>query len=180
MSASQAYRCTARPLAGAPSGAPDAATVCRPASQSVAPPVGSGCGAQRSGLGSRTNPAAPSSPACASGAAGPRTTDGRTRYSHERWFLARGAVKAVPDSCSATKPYAHTCGLLQPTGSAPGSASLANELPKPELYVSLAQEGGGEAMRLFSQDTNPSFRARPAKCAICWSNTGRGICVEKE
>jgi hypothetical protein len=48
-----------------------------------------------------------------------------------RRFSARGAVKALPDSSSAYSPCGARCGLLRPTGSAPGTASVANWLPKP-------------------------------------------------
>ncbi|CFP61785.1 Uncharacterised protein [Bordetella pertussis] len=40
----------------------------------------------------------------ANGANGRCCTPGRMRYSQERRFSARGAVKAVPDSCSAYRP----------------------------------------------------------------------------
>src|SRR5262245_10402205 len=56
------------------------------------------------------------------------TAPGRMRYSHERRLWARGAVKAVPDNCSAYRPYGARCGEFWPTGSAPGSASVANSL----------------------------------------------------
>ncbi len=60
------------------------------------------------------------------------TAAGRIRYSHERRLCARGAVKAVPESCSAYRPYGARCGEFCPTGSAPGSASVANSLAKPD------------------------------------------------
>ena len=42
------------------------------------------------------------SPAVPSSASnGTCCTDGRVRYSHERWLWSRGAVNAVPLSCSA-------------------------------------------------------------------------------
>src|SRR5277367_4360053 len=56
------------------------------------------------------------------------------RYSHERRFACRGAVNAVPEICSAYKPYGQCCGELRPCGSAPGNASVANSLPKPLWY----------------------------------------------
>ena len=56
---------------------------------------------------------------------------GRMRYSHERRFCARGAVKAVPDSCSAYRPSGERCGEFCPCGKAPAMASVANSLPKP-------------------------------------------------
>jgi hypothetical protein len=40
-------------------------------------------------------------PGCAIGIKAPCTTLGLIRYNHERRLLARGTVKAVPDSCSA-------------------------------------------------------------------------------
>src|ERR1700730_5464506 len=61
-------------------------------------------------------------------------TAGRMRYSQERRFACRGAVNAVPENCSAYNPKGQRCGELRPCGSAPGSASLANSLPKPLEY----------------------------------------------
>ena len=46
--------------------------------------------------------------------------------------LVVGAVKAVPVSCSAYSPCATCCGELRPTGKVPGTASVANSLPKPD------------------------------------------------
>ena len=51
-----------------------------------------------------------------------------------RRFSWRGAVKAVPEISSANSPSGGFCGLLRPTGSAPGTASLTNWLPKPGWY----------------------------------------------
>src|SRR5690606_38288396 len=59
---------------------------------------------------------------------------GRIRYSQVRRLLARGAVKAVPEICSAYSPYGHFCGEFLPTGKAPGSASVANSFPNPLMY----------------------------------------------
>jgi hypothetical protein len=70
--------------------------------------------------------------AWASGSKPPTCTLGTRRYIQVRRFSARGAVKALPDSSSAYRPCATRCGLLRPTGSAPGTASLANWLPKPD------------------------------------------------
>src|SRR5580693_5425147 len=56
------------------------------------------------------------------------------RYSQERRLAARGAVKAVPENCSAYKPKGQRCGEFCPWGSAPASASVANSLPKPLMY----------------------------------------------
>jgi len=53
------------------------------------------------------------------------------RYNQERRFEARGAVKAVPDSCSAYRPYGQRCGEFCPAGKAPGNASLENAFPNP-------------------------------------------------
>jgi hypothetical protein len=49
-----------------------------------------------------------------------------------RWLLWRGAVKALPEISSAYSPSGARCGLLRPCGSAPGTASVANWLPKPD------------------------------------------------
>src|SRR5690606_41657918 len=46
----------------------------------------------------------------------------------------RGAVNAVPLSCSAYSPCATRCGELRPTGSVPATASVANVLPNPDWY----------------------------------------------
>lgn len=46
------------------------------------------------------------------------------RYSHDCWFLCRGAVKAVPESFSAYRPSGGFCGELAPIGSAPSTASV--------------------------------------------------------
>jgi hypothetical protein len=62
----------------------------------------------------------------------PWVTAGRIRYSQLRRLLPRGAVKAVPVSCSAYRPWATFCGEFCPTGSAPATASVANSLPKPD------------------------------------------------
>jgi hypothetical protein len=60
-------------------------------------------------------------------------TDGRMRYNHERLLWSRGAVKAVPESCSAYKPYGQRCGLFWPNGNAPFNASELMVLPNPEM-----------------------------------------------
>ena len=60
------------------------------------------------------------------------TADGRIRYVQQRRLAARGAVKLVPLISSVYRPYFGRCGLLWPTGSAPGNASLAKSLPNPD------------------------------------------------
>jgi hypothetical protein len=45
------------------------------------------------------------------------------RYSHVCLFSCLGAVKLVPDSFSAYNPDGGFCGLLCPTGNAPGTLS---------------------------------------------------------
>ena len=60
------------------------------------------------------------------------TADGRRRYVQQRRLAARGAVKLVPLISSVYRPYFGRCGLLWPTGSAPGNASLAKSLPNPD------------------------------------------------
>ena len=72
------------------------------------------------------------------------------RYSQERRLAARGAVKAVPENCSAYNPKGQRCGELRPCGSAPASASLANSLPKPLMYPS---DSGGIALTAPFYDT---------------------------
>ena len=93
---------------------------------------GSGSGFQRSFSGV-TGPLPKSlwKPACANGSKRPCTAAGRIRYSQLRRLAWRGAVNAVPVNCSAYRPCATCCGELRPTGRAPGSASVANSLPKP-------------------------------------------------
>jgi hypothetical protein len=54
------------------------------------------------------------------------TAAGRIRYSQERRLWLRGAVNAVPEICSAYRPYGARCGEFWPAGSAPSSASVAN------------------------------------------------------
>jgi len=56
----------------------------------------------------------------------------RIRYSQLRWLACRGAVNAVPLSCSAYRPCATRCGEFWPCGNTPAIASLANSLPKPD------------------------------------------------
>src|SRR5690606_11320126 len=62
------------------------------------------------------------------------------RYSQLRRFSLRGAVNAVPLSCSAYNPCATRCGEFRPTGNAPSSASVSNEFPNPDWY-SIATPG---------------------------------------
>lgn len=149
MDALHAYMWTASPDLVV--GSPLPAMVRRPSSQSTrggssaaaAPAAaasragGSGSGSQRSWLGSTVACAkSAASPACAMGTRRLCITDGRTRYSHARWLRWRGAVKALPDSCSAYRPYGQRWGAFWPTGSAPGSASLACSAPNPDRYSS--------------------------------------------
>jgi hypothetical protein len=95
---------------------------------------GIGSGSQRSGSGAMTMPSRASvfSVGCGKGMKAPTVTDGRRRYIQVRRLTARGAVNAVPLSSSAYRPCAGRCGLLRPTGRLPGTASLANSLPKPD------------------------------------------------
>lgn len=85
------------------------AIVTQPSTKSVGA-SGIGSGSQRNGSGGVGGTSAESAKsatsaagACgrASGANGPCTAAGRIRYSQLRRLWARGAVKAVPDSCSA-------------------------------------------------------------------------------
>ena len=58
------------------------------------------------------------------------------RYSHERVFSVRGAVNALPESCSAYSPWGHFCGEFCPTGRAFGKRA-SSELkcdPNPDRY----------------------------------------------
>ena len=84
------------------------ATVDRPSTQSVGASWGGrGCGNHRIWLGSTTpcpNWAASFDGESEMGTKRLCITAGRMRYSHERSFLARGTVNAVPDSCSAYRP----------------------------------------------------------------------------
>src|SRR5690606_19979356 len=131
MSLLAAYMCTPRPPADGP---PLPAMVYRPSSQSVGA-SGSGSGFQRNCSGV-TGPWPKSlwKRGCARAENGPCTAAGRIRYSQLRRLAARGAVKAVPLSCSAYKPYGHFCGEFRPAGKAPGSASVANSFPNPLKY----------------------------------------------
>ena len=61
-----------------------------------------------------------------------------------RRFAWRGAVNAVPEICSAYSPYGQRCGEFCPTGSAPGSASVANSFAKPDWYS--GESGGAPAL----------------------------------
>jgi hypothetical protein len=113
-------------------GSPTPAIVTRPSTKSVGAP-GTGGGSQRSWLGgvgtlSKRLSMRPLSII----RNGSWTAAGRIRYSHVRRFAPRGAVNAVPESCSAYSPNGQRCGEFCPTGNAPGSASVANSLPKPD------------------------------------------------
>src|SRR5690606_22563731 len=134
MSQSAAYRCTPTPACAA--GEPLPATVYRPSTKSVGC-AGSGSGSQRSCSGV-TGPLPKSlwRRGWSNGAKPPCIDAGRIRYSQLRRFCARGAVKAVPEICSAYSPWATRCGEFWPSGSVPGMASLANSLPKPVMYCS--------------------------------------------
>src|SRR3546814_7910723 len=70
---------------------------------------------------------------CSNGSNVPCIAAGRIRYSQLRRFWPRGAVNAVPDSCSAYSPCATLCGELRPCGSAPGTASVRSEEHTSEL-----------------------------------------------
>jgi len=63
-------------------------------------------------------------------------TEGRIRYVQVRRFRWRGAVNGVPESCSVYSPSGAFCGEFWPCGSAPASASVANSLPNPVMYLS--------------------------------------------
>jgi hypothetical protein len=112
------------------------AIVTSPSTKSVGS-TGIGSGSQRSWFGGVGGTSAESPNSATSrcrpvnGSNGRCTAAGRIRYSHARRLWPRGAVNAVPDSCSAYSPYGARCGELRPCGSAPGSASVANSFPKP-------------------------------------------------
>ena len=113
------------------SGPPLPAKVTMPSMKSV-PAAGVGSGSQRNWLGEGgTSLKLLWKRLCAMASNGRCTAPGRMRYSHERRLCARGAVKAVPESCSAYRPYGAFCGEFWPCGTAPGRASVANSLPKP-------------------------------------------------
>ncbi|MNV75321.1 hypothetical protein D3C71_1686000 [compost metagenome] len=106
--------------------------VYRPSMKSVGA-VGSGRGSQRSWFGDTAAwLKSLCSCGCSNGVNSPCITAGRMRYSQLRRLLPRGAVNAVPVSCSAYRPCATRCGELRPTGKVPGTASVANSLPKPD------------------------------------------------
>ena len=69
--------------------------------------------------------------ACGRGSWAPVRTLGWRRYIQVRRLSARGAVKALPETCSAYSPKATCCGEFWPCGSAPPTASVACSLPKP-------------------------------------------------
>src|SRR5690606_9065780 len=147
MSALAAYRWMPTPCSAA--GPPLPAIVNRPSTKSTeAPSPGIGSGFQRNWSGV-TGPspkslwkalAPPYEAKC------PCIAAGRIRYSQLRRFSLRGAVNAVPLSCSAYSPCATRCGEFRPTGNAPSSASVSNEFPNPDWY-SIATPG-----RAFLQD----------------------------
>ncbi len=99
MSRSAAYRWMPTPCCAA--GDPLPATVYRPSTKSVGV-AGNGNGSQRSWSGV-TGPSPKSlwKHGCTNGAKVPCIAAGRIRYSQLRRFSARGAVNALPDSCSA-------------------------------------------------------------------------------
>jgi hypothetical protein len=129
MSLFAAYRWMPAPVpASAP---PLPAMVYRPSSQSVGTDgIGSGLQRSRSGV-TGPSPNTLWKVGCSKALNLPCSAAGRIRYSQLRRLLWRGAVKAVPLICSAYRPYGARCGELRPTGSAPGSASVANSLPNP-------------------------------------------------
>jgi hypothetical protein len=43
-------------------------------------------------------------------------------------------------------PYGHRCGEFRPTGKAPGSASVANSLPKPLMYPGSGRAVAGDRL----------------------------------
>ena len=127
-----AYTWMAQPLIA--SALPLPAIVCQPSMKSTGVLLsGSGSGSQRSWFGGVGGMAWKSLTMLlfASMANGGCWLAGRMRYSHERRFCARGAVKAVPDNCSAYRPRGACCGEFCPCGKAPDTASVANSLPKP-------------------------------------------------
>ena len=130
MSALAAYRWMPAPLWA--SAEPLPPIVYRPSTKSVGV-VGSGSGSQRSWLGEAAAwLKSLCRRGCSNGVNSPCIAAGRMRYSQLRRLLPRGAVKAVPVSCSAYSPCATCCGELRPTGKVPGTASVANSLPKPD------------------------------------------------
>src|SRR5690606_26960877 len=99
------------------------------------PSSGIGSGSQRSWSGvTGPWPKCSWKRGCAYGSNGPCIAAGRMRYSQLRRLAWRGAVNAVPVSCSAYRPWATFCGELRPAGSAPATASVANSLPNPDMY----------------------------------------------
>src|SRR5690606_34493374 len=100
--------------------------------------AGIGSGSQRNWSGvTGPSPKSLCRRGCANGANGPCMAAGRIRYSQLRRFSLRGAVNAVPLNCSAYRPCATRCGELRPTGNVPGSASLSNEFPNPDMYPAI-------------------------------------------
>jgi hypothetical protein len=131
MSRLAAYRWIAQPPAA--DGPPLPAIVTQLSMKSVGS-AGSGSGSQRSWFGGTSMSKRLTMRPSPMRRNGPCIAAGRIRYSQLRRLCARGAVNAVPDSCSAYSPYGGRCGELRCAGSAPGSASVANSLPKPPRY----------------------------------------------
>lgn len=86
------------------------------------------------------------------------STEGRTRYNQTRWLRARGTVNAVPDSCSAYRPYGHCEGRRSSGGgrkssrgdatvhvSARGNTSRGRRMAQPSGEARLVAECRGEA-----------------------------------
>lgn len=70
-----------------------------------------------------------------------KTNQSKAEEKNLRWLSLRGAVKAVPEICSAQRPQGQTRGLFCPLGRAPGIASDEKWFPKPVWYS--AASGGG-------------------------------------
>ena len=101
-----------------------------------APDAGRGSGSQRmasGGVGTSPKWLCQWRPAVLGKKGSRSAAAGRMRYSQVRRLAARGAVKAVPLSCSAYRPSGATWGELRPTGSAPAMASVAHSLAKPVM-----------------------------------------------
>ncbi|MNS65315.1 hypothetical protein D3C72_984750 [compost metagenome] len=163
-----AYRWMATPPCS--SGPPLPPQVFTPSRKSVGA-AGIGSGFQRSWFGvTGPWPNVLSQPAAPSNASnGLCCAPGRMRYSQERRFSLRGAVKAVPESCSAYRPYGHCCGELRPTGSAPGKASVAQSLPKPVRYCS-SMESSWVAARCVAARSVWGRLQKQRQCVIVGKN----------
>src|ERR1044071_153120 len=137
---------------------------------------GIGIGSQRSCVGDvGTSSNEPRTSFGSIAANGSCSTLGRIRYSHERFCMCRGAVNGDPENCSAYNPYFTRCGELPRAGNAPGSASVANSLLKPDWYMVARLRGHSVTQQLRNRVTITDFLVSPARARSI--QTVRGSCL---